>query len=82
MPDSQSFGEEFRSLQCKVHRYWGWHGGIDEGVHFKVKRIQVMPRPTLICKSTTIVRSFTSPDNQQSAHFCAAFLNYAINQTK
>jgi mannose-1-phosphate guanylyltransferase/mannose-6-phosphate isomerase len=31
----------------KVHRPWGWYDSIDEGKHFKVKRIQVNPGASL-----------------------------------
>lgn len=31
----------------KVHRPWGWYDNIDEGVRFKVKRIQVNPGASL-----------------------------------
>jgi mannose-1-phosphate guanylyltransferase/mannose-6-phosphate isomerase len=31
----------------KVHRPWGWYDSIDEGVRFKVKRIQVKPGASL-----------------------------------
>jgi len=30
-------------LPRKVHRPWGWYDNVDEGPHFKVKRIQVKP---------------------------------------
>ena len=31
----------------KVHRPWGWYDSIDEGIRFKVKRIQVNPKASL-----------------------------------
>jgi mannose-1-phosphate guanylyltransferase/mannose-6-phosphate isomerase len=38
---------EEHSLHRKVHRPWGWYDSIDEGIHFKVKRIQVKPGASL-----------------------------------
>ena len=38
---------EEHSLHRKVHRPWGWYDSIDEGVRFKVKRIQVNPGASL-----------------------------------
>jgi mannose-1-phosphate guanylyltransferase/mannose-6-phosphate isomerase len=38
---------EERTLHRKVHRPWGWYDSIDEGVRFKVKRIQVKPGSSL-----------------------------------
>ncbi|WP_114154226.1 mannose-1-phosphate guanylyltransferase/mannose-6-phosphate isomerase [Chromobacterium haemolyticum] len=35
------------TLHRKVHRPWGWYDSIDEGVRFKVKRIQVKPKASL-----------------------------------
>jgi mannose-1-phosphate guanylyltransferase/mannose-6-phosphate isomerase len=35
------------TLHRKVHRPWGWYDGIDEGLRFKVKRIQVKPGASL-----------------------------------
>ncbi len=35
------------TLHRKVHRPWGWYDSIDEGVRFKVKRIQVNPGASL-----------------------------------
>lgn len=35
------------TLHRKVHRPWGWYDSIDEGVRFKVKRIQVNPGESL-----------------------------------
>ena len=35
------------ALHRKVHRPWGWYDNIDEGEHFKVKRIQVKPGASL-----------------------------------
>ena len=34
-------------LSRKVYRPWGWYDSIDEGEHFKVKRIQVKPGASL-----------------------------------
>ena len=34
-------------LHRKVHRPWGWYDSIDEGLSFKVKRIQVKPGGSL-----------------------------------
>jgi mannose-1-phosphate guanylyltransferase/mannose-6-phosphate isomerase len=36
-----------QNLHRKVHRPWGWYDTIDEGVRFKVKRIQVKPKASL-----------------------------------
>jgi len=38
---------EEHTLNRKVHRPWGWYDSIDEGVRFKVKRIQVNPGASL-----------------------------------
>lgn len=38
---------EEHTLHRKVHRPWGWYDRIDEGVRFKVKRIQVKPGASL-----------------------------------
>lgn len=38
---------EEQTLHQKVHRAWGWYDSIDEGVRFKVKRIQVKPKASL-----------------------------------
>jgi len=35
------------AYHSKVHRPWGWYMTIDEGKHFKVKRIQVNPGASL-----------------------------------
>lgn len=35
------------TLHRKVYRPWGWYDSIDEGVRFKVKRIQVKPGASL-----------------------------------
>jgi mannose-1-phosphate guanylyltransferase/mannose-6-phosphate isomerase len=43
---SQQNREE-QILHRKVHRPWGWYDSIDEGVFFKVKRIQVKPGASL-----------------------------------
>jgi len=34
-------------LHRKVHRPWGWYDSVDEGAHFKVKRIMVKPGASL-----------------------------------
>ena len=36
-----------KTLHRKVARPWGWYDSIDEGEHFKVKRIQVKPGASL-----------------------------------
>lgn len=36
-----------QTLHRKVDRPWGWYDSIDEGEHFKVKRIQVKPGASL-----------------------------------
>jgi mannose-1-phosphate guanylyltransferase/mannose-6-phosphate isomerase len=38
---------EERNLHRKVSRPWGWYDNLDEGKHFKVKRIQVNPGASL-----------------------------------
>ena len=38
---------EEKNLHRKVRRPWGWYDLIDEGEHFKVKRIQVKPGASL-----------------------------------
>jgi mannose-1-phosphate guanylyltransferase/mannose-6-phosphate isomerase len=38
---------EEKSLHRKVSRPWGWYDSVDEGEHFKVKRIQVKPGASL-----------------------------------
>jgi mannose-1-phosphate guanylyltransferase/mannose-6-phosphate isomerase len=38
---------EERNLHRKVVRPWGWYDSIDEGEHFKVKRLQVNPGASL-----------------------------------
>jgi mannose-1-phosphate guanylyltransferase/mannose-6-phosphate isomerase len=40
-------GREEHIVHRKVHRPWGWYDSIDEGVRFKVKRIQVKPKASL-----------------------------------
>jgi len=40
-------GREEKNLHRKVARPWGWYDSIDEGDHFKVKRIQVKPGASL-----------------------------------
>ncbi len=40
-------GREEKNLHRKVSRPWGWYDSIDEGEHFKVKRIQVKPGASL-----------------------------------
>jgi mannose-1-phosphate guanylyltransferase/mannose-6-phosphate isomerase len=43
----QTDQREERTLHRKVHRPWGWFDCIDQGVSFKVKRIQVKPKASL-----------------------------------
>jgi mannose-1-phosphate guanylyltransferase/mannose-6-phosphate isomerase len=43
----QSTNREEHTLHRKAHRPWGWYDSIDEGVRFKVKRIQVKPKASL-----------------------------------
>jgi mannose-1-phosphate guanylyltransferase/mannose-6-phosphate isomerase len=43
----QKTQREEHTLHRKVHRPWGWYDSIDEGVRFKVKRIQVKPKASL-----------------------------------
>jgi mannose-1-phosphate guanylyltransferase/mannose-6-phosphate isomerase len=43
----QANKREELNLHRKVHRPWGWYDIIDEGSHFKVKRIQVNPGASL-----------------------------------
>ncbi len=43
----QASKREEHTLHRKVHRPWGWYDSIDEGVRFKVKRIQVKPGASL-----------------------------------
>ena len=38
---------EEKNLHRKVARPWGWYDSVDEGEHFKVKRIQVKPGASL-----------------------------------
>ncbi len=38
---------EEKNLHRKVARPWGWYDSVDEGEHFKVKRIQVKPGESL-----------------------------------
>lgn len=38
---------EEHAVHRKVHRPWGWYDCIDQGVRFKVKRIQVNPKASL-----------------------------------
>jgi mannose-1-phosphate guanylyltransferase/mannose-6-phosphate isomerase len=40
-------GREEKNLHRKVNRPWGWYDSVDEGEHFKVKRIQVKPGASL-----------------------------------
>lgn len=40
-------GREEKNAHRKVHRPWGWYDSVDEGKHFKVKRIQVKPGASL-----------------------------------
>ncbi len=41
---------EEKNLHRKVARPWGWYDSVDEGERFKVKRIQVKPGATYLCK--------------------------------
>jgi mannose-1-phosphate guanylyltransferase/mannose-6-phosphate isomerase len=43
----ESQGREEKNLHRKVARPWGWYDSVDEGEHFKVKRIQVKPGASL-----------------------------------
>jgi mannose-1-phosphate guanylyltransferase/mannose-6-phosphate isomerase len=43
----ERLGREEKDLHRKVVRPWGWYDNIDEGEHFKVKRIQVKPGASL-----------------------------------
>jgi len=43
---NQQKREEY-NLHRKVHRPWGWYDSIDDGHHFKVKRIRVNPKASL-----------------------------------
>lgn len=43
----QKQGRSEPHLHRKVHRPWGWYDSIDEGEHFKVKRINVKPGASL-----------------------------------
>lgn len=43
----QATKREEHTLHRKIHRPWGWYDSIDEGVRFKVKRIQVKPGASL-----------------------------------
>jgi mannose-1-phosphate guanylyltransferase / mannose-6-phosphate isomerase len=43
----QNTKREEQTLHRKVYRPWGWYDSIDEGVRFKVKRIQVKPKASL-----------------------------------
>lgn len=43
----QNNKREELALHRKVHRPWGWYDCIDQGGHFKVKRIQVKPGASL-----------------------------------
>jgi mannose-1-phosphate guanylyltransferase/mannose-6-phosphate isomerase len=40
-------GRKEKNLHRKVARPWGWYDSVDEGEHFKVKRIQVKPGASL-----------------------------------
>jgi mannose-1-phosphate guanylyltransferase/mannose-6-phosphate isomerase len=44
-------GREEKDLHRKVRRPWGWYDTIDQGEHFKVKRIQVNPGASLSLQS-------------------------------
>jgi len=43
----QNQQREEKNLHRKVSRPWGWYDSVDEGEHFKVKRIQVKPGASL-----------------------------------
>jgi mannose-1-phosphate guanylyltransferase/mannose-6-phosphate isomerase len=43
----QASQREEQNVHRKIHRPWGWYDTIDEGVRFKVKRIQVKPGASL-----------------------------------
>ncbi len=43
----QATKRDEHTLHRKVHRPWGWYDSIDEGLRFKVKRIQVKPSASL-----------------------------------
>lgn len=43
----QAKNREEHTLHRKMHRPWGWYDSIDEGIGFKVKRIQVKPGASL-----------------------------------
>ena len=43
----QNSQREEHTLHRKVHRPWGWYDSIDEGVRFKIKRIQIKPGASL-----------------------------------
>ena len=43
----QKTKREEHTLHRKIYRPWGWYDTIDEGVRFKVKRIQVKPKASL-----------------------------------
>lgn len=43
----EEVGREEKNLHRKVNRPWGWYDSVDEGKHFKVKRIQVKPGASL-----------------------------------
>ena len=43
----ESENREEKNLHRKVARPWGWYDSVDEGEHFKVKRIQVKPGASL-----------------------------------
>ena len=47
MNQLESQKREEKNLHRKVHRPWGWYDSIDEGLRFKVKRIQVNPKASL-----------------------------------
>jgi mannose-1-phosphate guanylyltransferase/mannose-6-phosphate isomerase len=45
--DLASQSRHEKDLHRKVYRPWGWYDSVDEGEHFKVKRVQVNPGASL-----------------------------------
>ena len=45
--DLTSQSRHEKDLHRKVYRPWGWYDSVDEGEHFKVKRVQVNPGASL-----------------------------------
>jgi len=45
--DLTSQSRHEKNLHRKVYRPWGWYDSVDEGEHFKVKRVQVNPGASL-----------------------------------